>query len=208
MSSAADQRPRVDAARVADLLGDVRRGLEAHERVVGDDRGRERGERRVGARRELARRARRRRRRRPASRATATMTISRPVSSITVITTLPAIDSRMPRALSAATSSRKTIATRDRRQVDEAREVVAGEREREPRRADDARGEHAEARPGTTRSGCGTRAAANTAAPPARGYFVTSSAYEPAVSSASRSASSSGSHSTPPTSADISPVSA
>ena len=37
----AEQRPRVDPARVADLLGDVGRGLEADERVVGDDGGAE-----------------------------------------------------------------------------------------------------------------------------------------------------------------------
>ncbi len=49
---------------------------------------------------------------------------------------------------------------------------------------------------------------ANTAAPPARGYLVTSSAYDPAVSMASSNARSSGAHSIPPTFSESTPISA
>ncbi len=49
---------------------------------------------------------------------------------------------------------------------------------------------------------------ANTAAPPAFGYLVTSSAYDDAVSNAIASATSSGTQTAPPTSPAISPTSA
>ncbi|CPU66484.1 Uncharacterised protein [Mycobacteroides abscessus] len=57
-------------------------------------------------------------------------------------------------------------------------------------------------------SGLRNARSANTAAPPACGYLVTSSAYEPAVSRARPRATRSGSQTAPPTSPAISPTSA
>lgn len=139
--------------------------------------------------------------------ATTAMTITRPLTSTMVMTTLLVSDSLIPRALRHATNAKKTIAAGTAgTSTNVARYSPKNARDRPAALVTPAASMLNPTRNDT--NGSRNARSANTAAPPARGYFVTISAYEPAVGNASNGASASGAHSAPPTSCASTPISA